>query len=173
LKCTIIIECVEAVRKKMEEKEFISKMDNLKKPDFSSQYPDRNLKLAIISAKKSATMGLWFLAVPCYFLLMMLMKYYFKVNLHIIDIFEDFVASIDRSSGTKFITPLFFIGLPIAGIVINLLSIMFFEYDKQKKQINISVKIKLLNILLVIISLAVVLIFMLYLITENIHHINN
>ncbi len=157
----------------MEEKEFLNKMDNLKKPDFDNKEPDRNLKLAIIGSKKSAAMGVWFLVVPGYFLLMMLMKYYFNVNLHIIDIFEDFVASIDRSSGTKFITPLFFIGLPIAGIVINLLSIMFFEYDKVKKQINISIKLKPLNILLVILSLAVVSVFMLYLITENIHHINN
>jgi hypothetical protein len=157
----------------MEEKEFINKMDNLKKPNFESKEPGRNLRLAIIGSKKSAAMGVWFLVVPCYFLLMMLMKYYFNVNLHIIDIFEEFVASMDRASGTKFITPLFFVGLPVAGIVLNLLSIMFFEYDKEKKQINISVKLKPLNILLVILSLAVVSVFMLYLITENIHHINN
>jgi uncharacterized membrane protein YidH (DUF202 family) len=157
----------------MEEKEFINKMDNLKKPDFDNKEPDRNLKLAIIGSKKSAAMGVWFLVVPCYFLMMMLMKYYFNVNLHIIGIFEGFIASIDRSSGTKFITPLFFIALPIVGIVINLLSIMFFEYAKEKKQINISIKLKPLNILLIILSLAVVSIFTLYLITENIHHINN
>lgn len=157
----------------MEEKEFINKMDNLKKPDFDNKEPNRNLKLAIIGSKKSAAMGVWFLVVPCYFLMMMLMKYYFNVNLHIIDIFEGFVVSIDRTSGTKIITPLFFIALPIAGIVINLLSIMFFEYAKEKKQINISIKLKPLNILLIILSLAVVSIFTLYLITENIHHINN
>ena len=157
----------------MEENEFINKMDNLKKPDFGSNEPDRKLKLAIVNSKKSAAMGVWFLVVPCYFLFTVFMKYYFNVNLHIIDIFEDFIASLDKSPVTKFITPLFFVGLPIAGIIINLLSILFFEYDKEQKQINISVKLKLLNILLVIISLAVVSIFMLYLIIENIHHINN
>ena len=50
---------------------------------------------------------------------------------------------------------------------------MFFEYDKDQKQINISVKLKPLNILLVLISFAVVSIFMLYLVIENIHHLNN
>jgi lantibiotic transport system permease protein len=157
----------------MEEKEFISKMDNLKKPDFSSSEPGKNLKLAIVNSKKSAAMGVWFLLVPCYFLFAVIMKYYFNINLHIIDIFEEFIASLDKSPVTKFITPLFFVVLPIAGIVINLLSIMFFEYNKEQKQINISIKLKALNILLAIISLAVVSIFMLYLITENLHHINN
>jgi len=104
---------------------------------------------------------------------MVFMKYYFNVNLRVIDIFEEFIVSLDKSALTKFITPLFFVGLPIAGMVINLLSIMFFEYNKEQKQINVSIKIKLLNILMVLISLTVVSIFVLYLITENSHQINN
>ncbi len=157
----------------MEEDEFINKMDNLKKPGFSTKEPNKKLKLAIVNSKKSAAMGVWFLLAPCYFLLMIFMKYYFNVNLHVIDIFEDFIASMDRSPVTKFIPPLFFVVLPIAGIIMNLLSIMFFEYDKERKQINISVKLKLLNISLVILSSAIILIFAFYLITENIHHLNN
>lgn len=153
----------------MDEKEFIDKMDNLKKPGFENHQPNKLLKLAIVNSKKSAAIGVWFLVVPCYFLFMVLMKYYFNVNLHIIDIFEDFIASLDNSSVTKLIAPLFFIVLPIIGIIMNLLSIMFFEYDKDRKQINISVKLKPFNILLVLISIIVVSVFMLYLVAENIH----
>ncbi len=104
---------------------------------------------------------------------MVFVKYFFNVNLHIIDNFEEFISSLDKPSATKIIAPLFFVGLLIAGIVINLLSIMFFEYDKEQKRINISIKLKLINILLLIISTAVVSIFAIYLITENIHHFNN
>ena len=154
----------------MDEKEFINKMDILKKPGFENNPPNNMLKFAIVNSKKSAAMGVWFLVVPLYFLLMVFMKYYFNVNLHVIDIFEDFIASFDRSPATKFITPLFFIGLPLIGIVINLLSIMFFEYDKKQKQINISIKLKWINILILLVSLGVLSIFMLYLITENIYH---
>ena len=157
----------------MDEKEFLNKMDNLKKPGFENNPPNKLLKLAIVNSKKSAAMGVWFLVVPCYFLFMVLMKYYFNVNLHLIDIFEDFISSMDKSPVTKLIPPLFFIVLPITGIIMNLLSIMFFEYDKDQKQINISVKLKPFNILLVLISFAVVSTFMLYLVIENIHHLNN
>ncbi len=154
----------------MEENEFSSMMNNLKKPGFSVREPDKKLKLAVVSAKKSAAIGFWFLAVPCCFLIAVFMKYYFKANLHIIDIFEEFIASFDKSSAGKLITPVFFIGLPIFGIIINSLAVMFFEFDKEKNQLNISIKLKMLNIILIIASLAVVSIFMLYLITENIHH---
>jgi len=157
----------------MDEKEFNDKMNRLRKPGFENHQPDTSLRLAIINSKKSAAMGVWFLVVPCYFLFMVLMKYYFNVNLHLIGIFEDFIASLDKSPVTKLIPPLFFIVLPIAGIVINLLSIMFFEYDKDRQQINISVKLKPFNILLVLISFAVISIFMLYLVIENIHYLNN
>jgi hypothetical protein len=157
----------------MEEKDFTKTLENLEKPEFKNIKPDKNLKLTIISSKKSAAIGFWLLVVPCYFLFMVFVKYFFNINLRVIDIFEDFVASFDKSPVTKFIAPLFFVGLPIAGIIINLLSIMFFEYDKEQKRINISIKLKPLNILLLIISLAVVSIFVIYLITENIHHINN
>lgn len=157
----------------MEEKEFITKMNNLKKPDFDNVGSNKKLKLAIINSKKSAAMGVWFLVVPCYFLFMVFMKYYFNINLYLIDIFEDFIASLDKSPLTKFIVPIFFVGFPIAGIVLNLLSIMFFEYVKEQKQINVSIKLKPVNILLILISLTVVSIFVLYLITENLHHIKN
>ena len=55
--------------KKMDEKEFINKMDNLKKPGFEDNSPNNMLKFAIVNSKKSAAMGVWFLAVPLYFLL--------------------------------------------------------------------------------------------------------
>ena len=154
----------------MDEKEFINKMDSLKKPGFEYNPPNNMLKFAIVNSKKSAAIGVWFLVVPLYFLLMVLMKYYFNINLHVIDIFEDFISSLDRSPATKLITPLFFVGLPIIGILINLLSIMFFEYDKKQKQINISVKLKWINILILFASLGIVSIFILYLLAENLHH---
>lgn len=154
----------------MDEKEFIDKMDNLKKPGFENSSPNNSLRLAIVSSKRSAAIGIWFLVVPLYFLLMVFMKYYFNVNLHVIDIFEDFISSLDRSPTTKLITPLFFVGLPIIGIAINLLSIMFFEYDKKQKRINISIKLKWLNILILLASLGIVSIFTLYLVTENLNH---
>ena len=136
----------------------LMKWTTLRNPASAVQ-PNKKLKLAIVNSKKSAAMGVWFLVAPCYFLLMVFMKYYFNVNLHVIDIFEDFIAGLDKSPVTKFITPLFFVVLPIAGIVINLLSIMYFEYDKERKQINMSVKLKSLNIFLIILSSIVVSIF--------------
>ena len=154
----------------MDEKEFIDKMDNLKKPGFENTPPDKMLKLAIVNSKKSATIGVWFLAVPLYFLLMVFMKYYFNVNLHVIDIFEEFISSLDKSPATKLITPLFFVGLPIIGITINILSIMFFEYDKKQKRINISIKLKWINILILLASIGILSVFALYLIAENLNH---
>ena len=154
----------------MEKNDLLNKMDNMKKPGFESIEPDKRLLVAIVNSKKSAAIGMWLLVVPCFFLFMMLLKYFFNINLHVIDIFEDFIASLDKLPVTKFIAPLFFVGLPIAGIILNLLSIMFFDYNKKQKRINISIKVKPLNILIVIFSIAVLSVFATYLITENLRH---
>lgn len=154
----------------MEKNDLLNKMDNMKKPGFESIEPDKRLQLAIVNSKKSAAIGAWLLVVPCFFLFMMLSKYFLNINLHVIDIFEDFIASLDKFPVTKLIAPLFFVGLPIAGIILNLLSIMFFDYNKKQKRINISLKVKPLNILIIIFSIAVLSVFAIYLIKENLHH---
>ena len=155
----------------MKEDDLMNRLENLSKPDTSGLKPERILKLSILSVSKSAALGIWFILVPSFFLFCILMKYYFHIDLHLIDIIEDSVASIDKSSGIPFLSPLLFVGLPFAGMILNALAVTHVAIHSNEAMITI--KLRWMNIFVFIISLGIIMIFLLYLITENIHHLNN
>lgn len=155
----------------MKENELINRLENISKPDTSGVKPLKEIKLSILSVRKSAALGMWFIFIPCFFLFCVLMKYFFHVNTHLIDTVEDIVASIDKSSGIPFLSPLLLVGLPFAGVVINALAITHVSLGRQEAVITL--KLKWLNILVLVISLCIILIFLLYLITENSEHLKN
>lgn len=138
---------------------------NLPDPDIK---PDESVKITLTQAKKSAAVGVWLVAVPLFFLFCITMKYIFMINLHFVDVFEEVVSALDKSAGTKWLSPLLFVGFPLIGILLNLLAIMHFEVNRTKQQMIVTVKMKWLNIFILLLSGMIVSIFLLYAITENI-----
>ena len=154
----------------MDRDELQQKMENLKTPSVDSIQHYRELKLMMLSAKKSAAIGFWFLVIPCYFLFCVFMKYYFHVNLHFFEIVIELFAELDKTPGWKFLGPLLLVGLPLVAIVLNALSIMHFEYEKSWKEINITIRLRWFNLIIILVSATLICIFLLYAIMENAHH---
>jgi H+/gluconate symporter-like permease len=157
----------------MEKDEFAKKMEDLKTPGVESISHYRELKLMMLNARKSAAIGFWFLAIPCYFLFCVFMKYYFHVNLHFFDIIIDMMSDLDKTPGMKFLSPVLLVGLPLVAIMLNALSIMHFQYEKSWKEIKISVRLRWINIFIILVSAVLVCIFLFYVIIENAHHVQN
>ena len=154
----------------MEKDQFTKKMEELKTPDTGNIHHYRDLKLMLVSAKKSGTIGFWFIVVPCYFLFCVFMKYYFHVNLHLFDVFIEMISDLDKTRGMKFISPIVLVVLPLAGIVLNALSILHFQYEKSWKEVRITVRLRWINILIILLSGLLVCVFILYALVENFHH---
>lgn len=154
----------------MEHQSFEEKMENLKKPDVSGVQHQEVLKMTLFNARKSAALGLWFVLIPCYFLFCVFMKYYFRANLHLFDIAEEFFAQLDKNPNTHFLSPILFVVLPITGIIVNALSILHFEYRKGTRVLVVTIQLRWANIGLLLVSSAIVLIFLLYAVTENYNH---
>ena len=151
----------------MDENEFRNKMENLKKPEVSAETSRRQIKLAILTAKKSARWGIWFLVVPIFFFACVAIKEFFHWNWGLASNFLDWMAQLDRQTATWWLTPVLFVLLPAAGAVVNLLAILHFVYDKAAKELLVTIKIKWLNIVLALISISVVGIIFLYGLTET------
>ena len=154
----------------MDDKDFVNKLENVPKPDVSATESQKQLKLALMNAKKSSIWGIWLLIVPAFFLFCVTVKYFFQWNWGIMDNFIEFMARLDKDVSTWWVTPVFFVLLPILCALINTLAIMHFAYDKVRKELIVSIRLKWLNIILAIISLGIVAIVLLYGIMENAHH---
>src|SRR4030095_1520367 len=142
--------------------DFLNKMENLKKPEVNAEASQRQIKLALLNTKKSATWGLWFLVVPVFFFCCVGIKYLLHWNWGWAGSFLDWMADVDRSMSFPLVTILLFIVLPGFGAIVNLLSIMHFVYDKIAKELIVTIKIKWLNIILAAISIGIIGIVLLY-----------
>jgi hypothetical protein len=156
------------------EDEFLKDMENLKVPDVDVSAHQKAVKIAIMNAERSAVLGVWLIIIPCYFLFCVCMYYYFHVRTNFFEATFTLVSDLDKSSKTKFLSPLLLVGLPIVSIVVNALAITHVTLPrvgpntKMIKEFSLTVKVKLWNILLIIISLLIVSIFLAYAIVENI-----
>ena len=154
----------------MNENEFEKQMENLKTPQADTSTHQQILKITLLNAKKSSRLAIVFIIIPCLFLFGVFVKYLLGIDFKIFSSLEDEMAALDKISYLRWLSPLLLAGLPLAGIVINLLAISHFYWDKMKKELIITIKYRLINIILLLISIGIVCIFILYAIAENAEH---
>lgn len=151
----------------MDEKEFLKKMENLKKPEAEVSASRSQVRLMIMNAKKSAAWGTWFLVIPVLFFCSVVIKELFQWNWGIAESITEWASQLDKETGTAWLTPVLFVLLPAAGAVFNLLAIMHFVYDKLTKELTITIKLKWFNIVLAVVSIAFIGMILLYGIMET------
>lgn len=150
----------------MKPEDFEKKMEGLSTPK-SEAVPPKELRLAIVSAQRSAVMGIWFVIVPWFFLMCVIMKYIFHVNLGMIDTFEEMINVLDKNPKTWWIGPVMLIALPIVSIIMNTLAISHFKWESYTGSLIVSIRMRWLNLSVLVVSVGIVGTFFLYLITEN------
>jgi hypothetical protein len=151
----------------MEPQEFEKKMESLKKPDAAGVTLPTEIKLAVLSARRSATLGVWFVIIPYFFLVAMLLKYEMNIDLGFLNWVASLVQKIDNNRALWWIQPLVLFILPITGIAINLLSVTHFKWDAVSSTIIITLKLRWINMVVMLISGLIMLIFVSYLVAEN------
>jgi hypothetical protein len=154
--------------------EFLKQMENLKVPDVNPSQHQNTVKMAIMNASRSAALGVWLIAVPCYFLLCVFMFYFFHARMGWFAAMFSLMSGLAKVPFIDFLGPVVLFVLPIVCIIINVLSILHvgvknIDPDRRKvKEVSITIKVKLWNIVLILISLAIVFVFISYVMTESI-----
>jgi len=154
--------------------EFLKQMENLEVPDVNPSQHQHMVKMAIMNAGRSAALGLWLVIVPCYFLLCVFMYYQFHLNANWFSAMFSTMVQLEKVPYIDYIGPLVLFILPMVCLIINLLSIIHVQVrqlDPERRKVwemNISIKLKLWNIVLILISLAIMLLFINFAMTENI-----
>jgi hypothetical protein len=158
--------------------DFLQQMENLKVPDVNPSQHQNTVKMAIMNAERSAALGVWLVAVPCYFLLCVFMFYFFHLRMGWFAAMFTLMSGLAKTPFIDILGPIVLFFLPVICIVINVLSILHVQVQhidpnrRKVKELSITLKIKRWNILLILISLAIVFVFISYVMTESIS-INN
>jgi len=155
--------------------EFLKTMENLQVPEINPTEHPKMVKMAIMNAERSAALGVWLVVVPCYFLLCVFMYYFSHIRVGsswFVAMFT-LMSSLDKTPYIDFLGPVIMVVLPIICIIINSLAIIHVNIQKagqtsKVREFSVTIKIKIWNILLILLSLAIVGIFIGYVMTENI-----
>lgn len=156
--------------------EFLKQMENLQVPDVGPPKHPEMVKMAIMNAERSAALGVWLIVVPCYFLFCVFMYYFshIRVGASWFGAMFKLMEGLEKTPGISFFGPIVLVVLPIICIIINSLGITHVSVNKphggqsKAREFSLTVKVNLWNILLIFISLAIVFIFIAYVMTENI-----
>jgi hypothetical protein len=157
-----------------EDDEFLKKMENLNVPEVNPTGHPKMVKMAIMNAERSAALGFWLVAVPCYFLACVFMYYFFNRQVSWFGAMFKLAEGLNKTPGIDFMAPIVLVVLPIVCILINALAITHVRYEKDAasragtKEFVITIKLRTWNILLILISMAIVFTFIAYVMTENI-----
>ena len=132
--------------------EMLSKLDvprpeNLKHP--------QELKMPLLSYKKSSRAGLWLLAVPFTFVLIVFLKYRIGIASPLLNGVERFFVRIADHAVFTYLIPMIFVGLPLVAMVVNFLAICHFTSNKETRELHVTIKYRPLNFVVFLLSFAV------------------
>ncbi len=148
--------------------DFEKKLLGIIKPEPKVEH-SRFLKLPILNAQKSASLGVWLIAAPLFILACICMKILFTHQGSVWISFFETLAKLDDSGWGWFYGPMIILVFPVIAFVLNLLSIIRFQYNREQKDLMVTVRLKWGNIIILLLSTLILAAFMSYIFTENIH----
>lgn len=150
----------------MDEEKLIKKLESIERPELSSGTHQRQLKLMLVSAKRSSWIGILLVTLPCLFIFGVILKYGFTVGIPLFSALEEKMADIDRSF-FRFVPPLILVGGPLIAFALNLLAIMHFQIDRVRRELQVTVKLRIVNLLISGICLFILAMIFMYVVGEN------
>jgi hypothetical protein len=152
----------------MDEEKLVKKLESLKCPDPESQLRRQRLKLVLVNARRSSWIGLACIAFPSFFILGVLLKYGFHLNLPLFTGLEEKMVEMDRSA-LHFLSPVVMAGAPLAALVLNLVAITHFHFDKPRTELQVSVKLRIVNLLIIAMCLLILAMLFVHAVAESGH----
>ena len=102
-------------------------------PDPENLQHQQELKIPLLSFKKSSRAGLWLLVLPMIVAITVILKYELGIFSSFLDLIRSFFAAIDRNQFLTFLIPVIFIGLPLTAMIINFWHSAILPLLKKKK----------------------------------------
>ena len=137
--------------KKEEVDSMLSKMD-VPRPE-RLKHP-QELKMPLLSYRKSSRAGLWLLALPLTFPFVAFLKYRVGIVSSALDAVERFFHGIAGHSVLTYLIPVIFLGLPLLVMILNLLAFCHFASDRDTKALVVTIKFRPLNIVVFLMAVA-------------------
>ena len=140
-------------------------LENIDVPEVTPLHHQRQLKLTILNAKKSATISLWLLVVPFVLLFGGFMQSAFHIMLPPWSWLVKYSPLMPLWLRLGIFVSVVII-LPLTAVFINVLGVLWFKYDKAEHVLQIAVRMRRTNVIIITIAAILALLFIGHTITE-------
>lgn len=121
----------------------------------------QELKIPLLSYKRSSKAGLWLLILPVIAAITYILKHELAISSTFLNGIGNFIAAVDGNPILSFLIPVILIGLPFTAMIINLLACSHFTLVRERKELLVTVKYRLANIGIFLVSFAILVFFLL------------
>jgi hypothetical protein len=146
----------------MMENNFEKSMEEITTPNTDFVKHQDVLKIGMLSAKKSARIGILFILIPMLLVILAYVKIKLLIHFDFFAKLQQFVSDQNQSSLLSWVSPILLIGLPALAIVINLLAITHFCVHKQDKELIVTIRYRFKNLIVLLISAVVLIMVFVY-----------
>ena len=136
-------------------------LNSMELPDPENIQHQQELKIPLLSFKKSSRAGLWLLVLPMIVTITVILKYELGIFSSFLDLIRSFFAAIDKNQFLTFLIPVIFIGLPLTAMIINLLAFCHFTFNRTTKELLVTIKYRPFNIGVFLFAFAIIVFFLL------------
>ena len=141
-------------------------LTDVPKPEAPATESEKVVRLALLSARRSAALGVVLIALPGILILVLFLQNTFHL-------FPGFIRWL-AGSGSFLPLParaivvfIFLVGFPFVAVAVNLLSISWYRYYHFRRELVISVRMRWPNILIAIIGSALAAFYILHLLADT------
>ncbi len=136
-------------------------LSGIKPPKPEQITHQEELKIPLLSYRRSSKAGLWLLILPVIAAMTYVLKHELAISSTVLNGIGTFIAAVDGSPVLTFLIPVVFIGLPFAAMTINLLAFLHFALVKERKELLVTIKFRPVNIGIFLLSFAILVFFLL------------
>jgi len=155
----------------MEKDNLEDDMKNLSSPNVSAESHMKYFKIYLLNTKKSAYIGYILLLTPFLFLLGVIFSFYLEIKIPVVNGVYKWISENDDTPVLNWVQRFLLLDGPLVAILINLLSILHFQWDSKLKEFIVTLKVKWLNLSIILVCGLIFLIFFTYLVVENMGHL--
>jgi hypothetical protein len=129
------------------------------KPETIIQHEE--LKIPLLSYRRSSKAGLWLLIVPAIVAITYILRRDLAISSSFLSGIGSLLGAVDGNPVLSFLIPIAFIGLPCTAMIMNLLSFSHFTLGRERKELLVTIKYRPVNIGIFLFSFAILVFFLL------------
>jgi len=141
-------------------------LKTLPKPNPDAPASQKTLRFSLLSARRSSRIGFWLIALPGLVILVFFLQNILHWDTGLIRWLGNQGPSLSNPAKALLVF-LFLVGFPLIAVVINLLSLCHFQYDRASREFTIILKIRWWNVLITVSGAALAAFYILHLLADT------